>query len=379
MKKITIGIFIDALGFEVCQKYNFLNNQRLYSQKLESIFGFSSACDPSILTGKYPEEHTHWSSFFYSPQTSPFKVMKILSSLPKSIFDRWKVRHLMSKLIGKYYGFTGYFQLYHMPFKYLPYFDYLEKKDYFVPGGILKTETIFDKLFQDKIPYFASNWRLAEQENINIARNIIKSKEPRFLYLYLPLLDGIMHQYGTNHLEVARKLAKLEQTIISLVELAKSYYQEVDYYVFGDHGMCNVTKEIDLMKEIEALKYIYGKDYVAIYDSTMVRFYFFNKQVKQDIIDLLNEKSYGYIVSKEELKAMKVFFVNEQFGELFFLMHSGNLIVPSYFGLKKITGMHGYHPFAKDSYTILLSNQKLSRFSKSITNIRSELEKSIYE
>ena len=36
-------------------------------------------------------------------------------------------------------------------FAYLPYFDYLEKHDYFVPGGILRTDTIFDWCVENNV------------------------------------------------------------------------------------------------------------------------------------------------------------------------------------------------------------------------------------
>ncbi|MDD4805709.1 MAG: hypothetical protein PHO35_02850, partial [Candidatus Cloacimonetes bacterium] len=63
MKRLALYVFIDALGWEIYQKYGFLADLNLNSRRLETTFGFSSAADPSILTGRYPDEHTHWSSF----------------------------------------------------------------------------------------------------------------------------------------------------------------------------------------------------------------------------------------------------------------------------------------------------------------------------
>ncbi|MCB5296270.1 MAG: hypothetical protein LHW52_06945, partial [Candidatus Cloacimonetes bacterium] len=164
MKKLAMYVFIDALGWEIYKRYGFLEELAPESRKLKTTFGFSSAADPSILTGRYPDEHTHWSSFIYDPQNSPFRGMHYLAKLPPKIFDRWRVRHNLSKLIKRLHSFTGYFELYSVPFKHLPYFDYLEKRDYFVPGGILATDTIFDWCVQHDIPYYCSNWRHSEDQ-----------------------------------------------------------------------------------------------------------------------------------------------------------------------------------------------------------------------
>ena len=76
MKKLALYTFIDAFGWEIYQRYGFLNDILPNARKLETTFGFSSAADPSILTGRYPDQHTHWSSFYYDPDNSPFKMSR---------------------------------------------------------------------------------------------------------------------------------------------------------------------------------------------------------------------------------------------------------------------------------------------------------------
>ncbi len=99
MKKLSLFVFIDGFGWEVYKKHGF-NIKAIKERKpLKTVFGFSSAADPSILTGRYPDEHTHWSSFYYDPKNSPFKFFHYLSFLPKRIFDRFRPRHYLSKLI----------------------------------------------------------------------------------------------------------------------------------------------------------------------------------------------------------------------------------------------------------------------------------------
>lgn len=378
-KKLALYTFIDAFGWELYQRNLwFLEDVIKDKRKLETTFGFSSGADPSILTGRYPDKHTHWSSFFYSPKTSPFKFMKYLAILPRYIFDRGRIRHWISVVLKKIYRYTGYFEIYSVPFKYLPYFDYLEKYDYFVPNGILKTETIFDWCVKNKIPYHCSNWRLNEEENIEIAKDLIRKSEIEFLYLYLPKLDGVMHTYGTDNSQVDKKLKWLENNILDVYNLAKENYDDVALYVFGDHGMTETKGSIDLIPIIEKLGFEFGKDYVAMYDSTMARFWFLKDGVEEKFIELLNNIKDGVIVTDDRLKEMQVFFDDYRFGKLIFLMKPGILINPSFMGLKVIPGMHGFDIEDKDSYSAILSTENIANDINSITDIRKTMEKEIF-
>ncbi|MCB5266810.1 MAG: hypothetical protein LHW46_01725, partial [Candidatus Cloacimonetes bacterium] len=59
---------------------------------------------------------------------------------------------------------------------------------------------------------------------------------------------------------------------------------------------------------------------------------------------------------------------------LYFLMNEGILLNPSFMGLKPIPGMHGYHPDADHSYSIMLSNRTIALDVQSITDIRKTME-----
>jgi predicted AlkP superfamily pyrophosphatase or phosphodiesterase len=65
--KLALYIFIDALGWEVIKERPFLNDLARTKEPLGTIFGYSSSCDPSILTGKLPQEHEHFSFLNRSP------------------------------------------------------------------------------------------------------------------------------------------------------------------------------------------------------------------------------------------------------------------------------------------------------------------------
>ncbi len=377
MKKLSLFVFIDGFGWQVYNKHGFNHKAIDTRKKLKTTFGFSSGADPSILTGRYPDEHTHWSSFYYDPKNSPFKFCKYLSFLPKRIFDRFRPRHYLSRLMKMINGYTGYFEIYSVPFAHLPYFDYLEKHDYFVPNGILKTDTIFDWCVANNIPYHCSNWRKSETYNINALKEQIDEGEIEFSYLYLPTLDGVMHTYGTEHEKTVEKLKWLEKQIEEVYEYANDKYDEVSLHIFSDHGMCDTKGSVDLISVIEKSELTYGEDYVAMYDSTMARFWFLTEHSKEKIQNILEQQTSGIIVDDDELKRMNVFFEDRRFGELFFLTNPGILINPSYFGLKAIPGMHGFHPDHEDSDALMFSSTTIDLNINSITDIRKVMEKEI--
>lgn len=197
-KKLTLCVFIDALGWEVLKRHSFLDDILAVKAPLNTIFGYSSTCDPTILTGKLPREHGHFAFFAYDPKNSPFKNYRFFSILPKSIMQRGRVRGKLSQIMKRVHGFTGYFQLYNMPFKKLHLFNYTEQANIFEPGGINGGQaTIFDFLKENKIPYCRPEG-FNEPESVAEVARAIEAEQVTFVYLFLGRLDAILHQYGTQ-------------------------------------------------------------------------------------------------------------------------------------------------------------------------------------
>ena len=66
MKKLSLFVFVDAFGYEITKDIDFLSDILPHKKSLRTVFGFSSACIPSIISGRMPVEHRHWNFFFYS-------------------------------------------------------------------------------------------------------------------------------------------------------------------------------------------------------------------------------------------------------------------------------------------------------------------------
>ena len=355
-KKLTLCVFIDALGWEVLKRHPFLDGVLAEKRPLNTIFGYSSTCDPTILTGALPRDHGHFAFFAYSPEKSPFKHYKYFSLLPKSLMQRGRVRGKLSQIMKKVHGFTGYFQLYNMPFNWLHLFTYTEQENIFEPGGINGGQaTIFDYLRENDIP-FCRPTGYNEPESVAEVEAAIMAGEIRFVYLFLGRLDAILHQYGTESAEVTRHIAWYEGEIRRLYEKACQQYGDVRLYLFSDHGMTDITETCDVMGRIEKLGFAFGEDYAAAYDSTMARFWFLNPGVREAVEQALSEEPKGHIMTPAELATYGCDFPGETYGELFFLMNPGVLICPSHMGVKPLAGMHGFAPEDKDSTASFMAN-----------------------
>jgi hypothetical protein len=358
MKSILpLFVFVDACGWEIIKNDPFLQDIAPHRRRLRSVFGFSSACIPSILSGRMPVEHRNWCYFVYDPKNSPFRSLRWLRWLPNALTGRRRVRRWLSKYVKMRLKFRGYFDLYNMPFKDVGHYDFTEKKSPLQPGGMNNGANIFDYLQERGIPYHVSEPERGEQGNLEALLHDVTEEKIDFAFLYWPDLDGLLHRVGNTSPEVPLKLRSYEQQIKRLMAISRGHYSEVRLYVFSDHGMANCDRRLDLRERIQSLGLKLLHDYAVVYDSTMARFWFFNDHARQTITSYLQHVPQGTVLSDEELARLGTLFPDRYFGELIFLAAEGVLIVPSHMGERPIRAMHGYHPDAPHSYAALLTNQ----------------------
>jgi len=374
-KTVSLAIFIDALGWEILQAHHFLDGELIHKQDLRTIFGYSATCDPTILTGALPRDHGHFSFYAYDPVHSPFKAspfIQLMRLVPTALSSRNRVRNIAGRIIKRRLKYTGYFNIYNMPFRLLPLFDYTEKKDLYQKGGINSgIETIMDYARTNHVDLFLADWKASEVDNLASLTQALTDKDRNctFAYLYMASMDAILHQYGKNHQQVTDKITWYETQLQTLLATAKEQYKEVRLFIFSDHGMTDVHTDFNLMELIEKTGLRFGVDYAAVYDSTMARFWFIKKESEAPLRAVLEKISEGHILSPETLREWGVDFPGERYGQLFFLMNPGVLIVPSHMGERTIAGMHGYSPKDKDSTASFSSNVELETYPQGLEDL----------
>lgn len=354
---LPLFIMIDAMGWEILRHEPFGESFAPTRKRLESVFGYSSTCVPSILSGRWPDEHRNWCYFVYDPAHSPFRSLRPLRWLPSAITSRRIFRRWLTKFVKVQLGFRGYFDLYNIPFRYIHLFDFTEKKSPLQPGGMNRGPNIFDFLTERGIPYFVTDTSKSEEQNRDALIAAIESGRIDFAVQYWAGLDGLLHRVGNQSPEIPARLRVYEAWIERVLAAARAKYQEVRLYVFSDHGMANCDVLLDLKARLDALPVRMEQDYAVVYDSTMARFWFFNDRARRLITESLAGVPEGRLIPDDELRQLRAFFEDRYFGELIFLAKEGVLIVPSHMGERPIRAMHGYHPTDPQSYASLLTNQ----------------------
>ena len=359
---VEIFLFIDALGWELVERTGFMKEKLPYRRKIEMQFGYSSTAIPTILSGKTPAEHGHLGLFRFAPEASPFKALGRIEPLlrPASFWNRGRVRNLLSRLVKRLYGFTGYFQLYQMPFRKLAMMDYCEKYDLFAEHGMGKIENLRDLLIRSGRRFHISDWHIGDRRNFEAARRAVAEGRD-FLFIYTAELDALLHQYPVLLDEVIRrKLEWYEGEIDSLFACCAEAGRSLRMTVISDHGMTPLTGTADLKSALESTDLVFGRDYGCCYDSTLLRVTFLTPKAEPAIRQALRPfEDRGHWLTVEEEKHYGIYRADRSFGDAIFLMNPGVQIVPSDMGLRPLNGMHGFAPEDKDSQAVIMSTEEI--------------------
>jgi hypothetical protein len=360
-RRISLCVLVDALGWKILEDQRFLNDVLVFRQPLKTVLGFSSGAIPSLLTGKSPNEHRHWNLFYYDPVNSPFAWLRWLRYFPEKLVNH-RVSQKLIKEVGKRLFHMGpQFECYVKP-TLMPFFNWVERRCIYEPGGISGAPSIFDRLVDRGIPYRVYSYHhWNDKEILDLAQNDLEHSDAEFFFVYLCELDAELHAFWAHPDRLQSMLAEYETKLRRLCETALRLDANASIAVFSDHGMAPVTHRYDLMKEIDALGWRMPDDYLVVYDSTMARFWFFNEESRESINACLLRQTCGRILGDAELQNLGVLFRDRRYGETIFLLNSGCMFYRSDFhsGNWLPTGMHGYHPDDPYSDAVFLSNRSL--------------------
>jgi hypothetical protein len=356
---ISICVLIDALGWKILEERKFLDDVLTYRQPLRTVLGFSSGAIPSLLTGRVPSQHGHWNLFYYDPKGSPFSWLRWLHYFPNMLVNHRVSQKLIKEAGRRFFHMGGQFECYVKP-TLMPYFNWVERRCIYEPGGISGAHSIFDDLAAGGIPYRAYSYHHWNDEQIlERAQNDLENSDAEFFFVYLCQLDAELHAFWVHPERLQSMLAKYEMKLRRLFETALRLDPNASIAICSDHGMAPVTDRFDLVKEIDALGWKMPDDYLGVYDSTMARFWFFNEKARQGMHACLAKQKCGRVLSDEELEELGVYFPDHRFGEVIFLLNSGWMFYRSDFhsGNWLPNGMHGYHPDDVYSDAVFLSNR----------------------
>jgi hypothetical protein len=358
---LSIFVLIDALGWKYLEGREFLDDLLPYRTPLRTVLGFSSGAIPTILTGEHPSKTGHWNLFYYDPANSPFKWMRHLQFLPDRILDNRISRKLVQEAGKRLLGLGPLFDCAVSP-RVLPWFNWVERRNIYGEHGIVGAPSIFDRLGEQGIPHRVYTYHDGNDAHIlRQAESDLSSGAASFFFVYLSEMDGFLHLHCKEPKSIDERIRWYENELRKLFALARSIDQDAAFTIISDHGMTPVHHQYDILGDLESLHLRMPDDYLAVYDSTMARFWFFNESSRSALHSVLRNVSCGHVLSEDELRRFGVWFEDRRFGEAIFLLDPGWLFSRSDFNGTAWSpeGMHGYHP-DDDRYSdaIFLSNRQ---------------------
>ena len=353
-------VFVDALGWEQVVKYNFLDDLLPHRRKIEMQFGYSCTAIPTILSGERPSAHGHLAFYDYAPERSPFRAMRFLAPFlrPRSFWRRGRVRHQLSKLIKRLYGFTGYFQLYGVPIERLPKLDYCEKTDLFVRGGLAPLKNLADVWEEQGLKWHISDWRRPEAENFRIAEGLFRRGEVDRAFVYSAAFDALQHDNVGRDDVLRPKVRAYADSIRALHRALVASGRPFELTVFSDHGMTPLKGTADAPAALSKTGLVWGRDYASAIDSTMARFWWINADAEGKVRAAFTGMP-GHWLTEDEMRYHGIWRDDHKFGDAIFLADAGVQFCPSDMGVKPLNGMHGFDPADKDSAAACLSTAPL--------------------
>ncbi len=346
--RCTVVILIDALGYELAEGFNPAGLERRV--RLRSVLGFSQAALTTILTGCDPQDHGLWMMYSFARKSSPFSW---LGYLPGSISSKrlW-LRNAIRWKLDRLDGIRSYYSLYEVPRRIFPELDLPSRERMFGPGGAGKTANIFDHLERRGMKWRVWDYSVDEERAFEELEIELSSGSGGFFMLYTAGLDSTMHEHGTSSEQIERKLAWYRERIDRITAAG----EDARIMVLGDHGMCDVTAGIDLIRIVDSLGPETCAGLIPFYDSTMARFKVLSDRAGRELLELLSGVEGGMLLDRDSLERFGVFFPDGRFGDVIFLTDPGTIIVPSFMSSEPAAAMHGYDPGADCMAAVMLTN-----------------------
>lgn len=355
-----ILLLVDALRSDyVTKEYmpysNKMKDTSLYINKVVPSCGY---CERSeIFTGATPINSGYFTAIGFDQSKSEYKLLKpvlsLLSKMPKS-WEKY-TRYLLRKFLK---SLNISMKPYHIPFNSLKNFYLTEDfKDHDIIDS-LEIETIIDIIIQNNKTYnfegFTTLRKVDRIKTLKMKIEFIKSQmelETDFIPVYIGDIDMIGHVHTGEQEIIEKHLLIIDNFIKDIVEYCDADKSSYSVMVLGDHGMMPVRKYIDIQSSLTQLFLKLGKDYEVFIDSTIIRFWFYNANSKEMIINMLQEQFSkngqivdDYLAKKHNIPLNKI---NNDgikiYGDLIWIANPGVVISPDYFNKERsIKGMHGY-------------------------------------
>ncbi len=371
-------VLIDALRHDQVtpERTPFLWHMSQRGTRLATQEVFAGQLRPAFFAGLYPNQSGVGHLFCYDPENSPFRGAELVPPLlERSRRLSWRIRRRIAETAKKreikrgHRGSASYCYLAEIPTRLLPYFAFSEtplpwEQNCFPRPGLLQILT------HQSIPWLHLGYPVVDQRTAPLTEAVLTRMRPahRFLFFHYAELDWAGHTHGPSSPQAYDALARIDGDLELIWDKASSLFAKPRLLAFGDHGMVEVTKSVDVESALLGLSAKQGSDYCVFLDSTVARFWFHQQHAEQEILARFAQLPGGRWLSMEEMKELHVAGGLRENGEAFWLVDPGTVILPCYFQrTHKPAGMHGYHPSVRDNWGAVVSSEDLHRTDQVIS------------
>ncbi len=264
----VILILCDGMGYNILNKTLNKNSflVKNIKQQLLSVFPpTTTAATTSIITGLNPNEHCWLGWDIYMKE-----INEVVTMYLNKIKDTDKLIS-NENICNKYMG-------------YKTIFDYINVKNHSIYLSPFLKDKYID--FDDML--------IKIKENCNI-------KDKNFIYAYYENPDALMHDYGTNDINVIENINMIND---KLENFSKTLDNDTIMFIIADHGHINSNS-------------FYLEDYEDIFDmlirntsiDSRSSMFFIKDGMKDKFKSLFNKyfKDYFILLDKEEIYNYKIF------------------------------------------------------------------------
>jgi len=366
MAEKALIIIIDALGYDLLDQTSFSFNLPNEPVRLVPPYGFGEAA--LMWSGELPEKTGRWNEFKYNPALSPFRWTRFLPLKPFDILTErfsFKVLSLLNFLlrrgvraVSEMLSQMSLLTTHKIPFSKLRYFLPVHDWETFQLDSLNGHKTLFSELKERRITYRYVGYPEIGKDYDVYEKSKETIKKHQLTISFFSQLDSIEHWNGKDSVKVNKKLNELSGFINDLVNIFKENNPGGNIIIFSDHGMIKVEKTVNVESAVKRIDLKDGIDYIAFYDATMARFWFFNEESKMKIIDQLETIEDGRILQSVELKKAGLNFKDKTFGDLIFATRPGVMVSPNYFqGTKLFQAVHGHCPPSRNEHGFFLTDK----------------------
>ncbi len=292
---------------------------------------------PTLLTGRYPDEHGIWQVRLKSKE----------NLITKSAFDY--LPDIVTTTTQCFiHMLTGSYNLAAVPYWRRKRFEifktrYLKKevRTYLKINGY---DTIFNILGEGNCNFIFN----PELDKLDQIVPSSFSSDLRFELFEDYGLDRTEHWFMDNQQLMIDSYKKVDSYIEFLH--SESERRGVTLMILADHGMEVVKNTVNIKQKIHEMG-IRNNEMTYFVEAPKARFWFHSGSAKEKMLDYLSNNPDGVLLSYRDMHEYNIKFEDGSFGEYYFVLNPGNIFFPNDY----------YHPIA-NLYLGLTEKQQRSRF-----------------